>query len=322
MLIALLRLGAVGDTLLATSALLALRRWRPDARIGLVARADVGRVLHVCGVVDEVEDVDGLLGAWLVGADDAALPAARLSPLAAPDLAVVWRRQGGNEVAARWAALGARRALDAPSLPPAEARQHVADFLVETLAPLGVAASPDPVVLPHAANLAERGRAIAAALGLRRCAFVLHPGSGGAAKRWPPASFAALGRALEAYGDVALLSGPADEKAVAAVLDAAGRPWPALRDAPLIDVAALLAVAVAYVGNDSGPSHLAALLGCPTVALYGPTDPATWGVRGPRVRCLLPPGVDVAGWRPAAVAAIAPAAALAALRQLGVCEPA
>ncbi|MBI4507537.1 MAG: glycosyltransferase family 9 protein [Chloroflexi bacterium] len=317
-MIGVLRLGAIGDTLLAASALLALRCWQPTARIGLVARGDVGRVLHVCGVVDEVEDVDGPLGAWLVGAVGAALPAARLSPLAAPDLAVVWRRQGGEEVAGRWATLGARHTHQAPSLPPPETRQHVADHLLGTLAPLGIARPPGPLALPHRAALVERGRAIVVARGLRRRAFVLHPGSGGPTKRWPPASFAALGRALEQHGDVVLLGGPADAEAVAAVLDAAGRAWPALRQAPLADVGALLAVAAAYVGNDSGPSHLAALVGCPTVALYGPTDPAVWGARGPRARSLLPPGVDLAGWRPAAVADIPPAAVLDALRDLRI----
>ncbi len=41
-----------------------------------------------------------------------------------------------------------------------------------------------------------------------------------------------------------------------------------------------------YIGNDSGITHLAAALGTPTLALFGPTDPAQWAPRGPHVRIL------------------------------------
>jgi ADP-heptose:LPS heptosyltransferase len=51
-------------------------------------------------------------------------------------------------------------------------------------------------------------------------------------------------------------------------------------------LAAVLARAGLYVGNDSGVSHLAAAAGCPTVALFGPTDPALWSPVGPRVRAI------------------------------------
>ncbi|MBI4504378.1 MAG: hypothetical protein HY691_02495, partial [Chloroflexi bacterium] len=43
-----------------------------------------------------------------------------------------------------------------------------------------------------------------------------------------------------------------------------------------------------------------------------------WGAHGSRARCLLPPGLDVAGWRPAAVADIPPCAVLDALRDLRI----
>jgi ADP-heptose:LPS heptosyltransferase len=46
-----------------------------------------------------------------------------------------------------------------------------------------------------------------------------------------------------------------------------------------------------YIGNDSGISHLAAAAGAPVVALFGPTDPAVWAPRGPRVRILAAAGL-------------------------------
>jgi heptosyltransferase III len=52
----------------------------------------------------------------------------------------------------------------------------------------------------------------------------------------------------------------------------------------LVEVAATLAVCQSYLGNDSGISHLAAAVGTPVTALFGPTDPAVWRPLGPAVR--------------------------------------
>jgi heptosyltransferase-2 len=61
-------------------------------------------------------------------------------------------------------------------------------------------------------------------------------------------------------------------------------------DLPLPTLAGLLALCRAYVGNDSGVTHLAAAVGAPTVAVFGPTDPSAWGPRGKRVAVLGGPG--------------------------------
>ena len=53
-----------------------------------------------------------------------------------------------------------------------------------------------------------------------------------------------------------------------------------------MEIAEGLAACVGYVGNDSGITHVAAALGIPVVGLYGPTDPAIWGPRGPHVRVI------------------------------------
>ncbi|HSE95533.1 MAG TPA: glycosyltransferase family 9 protein, partial [Methylomirabilota bacterium] len=59
-----------------------------------------------------------------------------------------------------------------------------------------------------------------------------------------------------------------------------------LPDPTLPQLAALLAAARGYVGNDSGPTHLAAAVGCPTLALFGPSDPGVWAPHGAHVRVL------------------------------------
>jgi hypothetical protein len=54
----------------------------------------------------------------------------------------------------------------------------------------------------------------------------------------------------------------------------------------LVEVSHRLRQCRAFIGNDSGITHLAAYLGCPTIALFGPTDPRTWGPIGRRSRII------------------------------------
>ncbi len=83
--------------------------------------------------------------------------------------------------------------------------------------------------------------------------------------------FQALADELERSMRVEWCAGPEDELAGARRFD------------DLYDLACWLAAARVYIGNDSGPTHLAAAAGTPVVALFGPSDPAVWAPRGPRV---------------------------------------
>lgn len=150
---------------------------------------------------------------------------------------------------------------------------------------------------------------------------VLHPGSGGTAKRWPVEGFAALARRLGDRAGVVVAGGEADEPLVQVLVEAAPGAV-ALPPGPLDRFAALVAGAAAYVGNDSGPTHLAALLGVPTVALFGPSDPRLWRPWG-RVRVCCPGERQGDAWRwssdpapvLAALAAVAPMIASAPRRE-------
>ena len=120
---------------------------------------------------------------------------------------------------------------------------------------------------------------------------MLHPGAGGRRKCWPAENFAALARLLEADGYAVVVAlGPADLDLAPAFAGLRTLSNQALRR-----IAALLAGAAAFVGNDSGVSHLAARL-CPTLALFGPTSPEVWAPLGPRVKPLrMPASVDQVG---------------------------
>jgi len=136
------------------------------------------------------------------------------------------------------------------------------------------------VRLAGAVDAPAAGRLIAPASGPAHD-LVLHPGSGGRAKRWPAERFFELARGS---GNPLILLGPAEEG-----LHPAFAGLPVAEGWPLRRVVSVLASARSFVGNDSGVTHLASYL-CPTLALFGPTDPAIWGPVGGKARLLSAPG--------------------------------
>ena len=106
----------------------------------------------------------------------------------------------------------------------------------------------------------------------------VHPFSGSAAKNWPLQNFRMLASTLSL--PVQFCAGPEER------LDGARR------FDSLSDVASWLASARAYVGNDSGISHLAGAVGTPVVAIFRTTDPRVWAPRGSAVIVLQEPTVD------------------------------
>jgi hypothetical protein len=102
----------------------------------------------------------------------------------------------------------------------------------------------------------------------------IHPFSGSPKKNWPLENFRELARTLERDMPVRWCSGPDDPPLEGAV-----------RIDDLYELACWLARARLYIGNDSGITHLAAAVGTPVLALYGPgANPAVWAPRGEHVR--------------------------------------
>ena len=109
--------------------------------------------------------------------------------------------------------------------------------------------------------------------------LVLSPGGGWRSKCWPADRFGALCRKLhESLGLRCVVNaGPGDDDLTAALGAASGDASPFVYRGNLGELMALLRTASCIVAGDTGPLHLAAALGTPTVALFGPTDPARNG---------------------------------------------
>lgn len=119
---------------------------------------------------------------------------------------------------------------------------------------------------------------------------VVHPGSGGDKKCWPTERFEQVIAALKARGRaVRVIYGEAEaQRWDAATLQRWKNAHAATGCGSLEQLAEVLSAASGYLGNDAGPTHVAAQLGLPTVAMFGPSDPALWRPIGPAVTVLHP----------------------------------
>lgn len=161
------------------------------------------------------------------------------------------------------AAVGHAR-IHAPSRPSNV--QHCARYLLATLTALEIDLTFDDSPLRLRPIVSDE--------------ILIHPGSGSPTKNWPVERFLEVVRALES--PVRLIVGEADHSIA--------EPFPPqiarLVEPPLEELAARLAGCRAYLGNDSGVSHLAGLSGARVFALFGPTDPRMWAPIGPHVSVL------------------------------------
>jgi ADP-heptose:LPS heptosyltransferase len=165
-----------------------------------------------------------------------------------------------------------------PNPPPGFAR-HASELLLDQL-------RSDPVVSTAVSqilkSIQDRG------IGTSRSEggpIVLHPGAGADEKRWPRECFISLAKKLHDVGrEVTVVLGDVERERWTEAQQTAFDGLAILsKPETLVDLLAVLSHASMVVGNDSGPVHLAAITGAPTLALFGPTDPAVWRPLGPKV---------------------------------------
>jgi heptosyltransferase III len=130
-----------------------------------------------------------------------------------------------------------------------------------------------------------------------RDTVLIHPGSGSPGKNWRRERFLDLFRRYAKEHPTTVILGPAEEDQ--APFWTASIPEDRLLVGPAFDtLVQLFRRCIAYCGNDSGITHCAALCGVPAIAIFGPTDPAVWGPRGPAVTVIARnPGCSPCGHR-------------------------
>ena len=305
------RLGAMGDVLHALPAVAMLRRALPEAKIGWAIESRWRELLCAPGVdlagsrgagrplVDEVHMVDTRAWRKRVLSTETRrdfLAAVRGMRIREYDAAL--EMQGAIKSAVVAELSGARTILGFR-----EPREHAARWLYNTLVDGGAehvieknvevvqtwleeiglsratsTLQPGIALLPR--DLASEARidATLKSIGFESSPIaILNPGAGWGAKQWAPACYGELATRLKARGVRSLINyGPGEESLAHEAVASSGGNAIALFSS-LSELMALARRSQLFVGGDTGPMHLAALLGVKTVALFGPTDPAING---------------------------------------------
>jgi ADP-heptose:LPS heptosyltransferase len=251
----IIRLRSLGDCVLTTPALALLKKTRPDIAIG-VAVEDRFRA-----VFEGNPNVSQLVApTW---------QAVRASK---PNLCV--NLHGGTRSqwmtalsGAKWRAGFAHHSMTfaynfkikrAQRILGVNRTVHTAEHLASAFFALGVPLQPIPRAELYASNSPVEGRYA-----------VLHPFASGAEKQWPAERFCEVARYLRLWNITPIFIAGAQDEAT---------PFKAHRvfQGTLTDAKALLSKATVFIGNDSGPAHMAAAFGVPSVVFFSTSNPAIW----------------------------------------------
>ena len=309
--ILIIRLYFIGDVLLSTPVIEALGRRFPDARLTVLVKKRCEDILTGNPYVDEVMIYDAVdhyhspRWVWRLGRE---LRGRRFS--LSVDLTgdqrsswMVFAADPAFRVGVNHAGMGFL--LDHRT--PYRATGHVVDHLVSSVEILG--ATTDDASPRLYLSDDERSRAAAllddAGFSPGERFLAVAPGANLPLKRWAPERFGSLARlARERLGmRTAVLGSESDIEMARAVVESSGGVAVNLAGRTSVRMAgAVSAAAAAFVGNDSGPMHVAAAVGTPVVGLFGPTRPEHYAPRGAPCRVVRAPSAGTAS-RPSAEAA-------------------
>ncbi|HEY0443425.1 MAG TPA: glycosyltransferase family 9 protein [Candidatus Limnocylindrales bacterium] len=297
------RLDAMGDVLMTTPALRAIRATVPDARLTLLTSPGAA---EVAACIPELDAVIAHDVPWMKAT------AARTDP--APDLELIDRLRAGRFDAAViftvhtqdplpaaltcWLAgipLRLAHSRDNPyqlltdwvrDPEPLEPIRHEVQRQLDLVAAVGYRTEDTHLSFRVPPDASRRVRGMLAGLGLHAAApwAVLHPGATAPSRRYPPERFAAAARALatEDGWRFVVTGSPGEAELAASVARAIGpAAVPLAGQLSLGELSALIAVAPVVITNNTGPAHLAAAVGTPVVDVYALTNVqhTPWRVR-------------------------------------------
>jgi len=255
--VAVVRLRSLGDCVLTTPALEILHRARPDLRIAVVVEDPFRPVFEGHPAIERLLPVAArALRAWrpaLALNFHGGATSARLTALSGAR----WRAGFGHY---RHQFVYNARIPRAQEILGVERKVHTAEHLASAIFWLGA----PPCEIPRARLYAEPRPA-------PRPYAVIHPFAAEPAKTWSPEGFLTAAGHIERVLELepVFIAGPRDDAAPF-------RPYRTIAGAPLGEIKSLLAGASLFLGNDSGPAHMAAAFGLPVVAIFGSSDVDVW----------------------------------------------
>jgi lipopolysaccharide heptosyltransferase II len=297
------RLDSIGDVLMSTPAMRAIKESAPGRRTTLLTSPAGARI---AGLASEIDDVIVYEAPWLKATSpredsrpdyamaellreadfDAAviftvysqnpLPSAFLCYLAGVPLRLAHCRENPYQLLTHWV----------PEPEPEQGVRHEVRRQLDLVARVGCRTSDERMRLPVSEGARSRVLGMLGELGVDPQGrwTVVHPGATAPSRRYPALNFAQVARRLAAdFGYEVVFTGAGEESQLVAHIQAAmGLPsYSLVNRLDLPELAALLSLAPAVISNNTGPAHIAAAVGTPVVDLYALTNPqhTPWGVR-------------------------------------------
>lgn len=320
MKIVLFHQGALGDFLVAAGALEGVFTSEPGVVVDFWSKREHFSLLTGKGYLGEFHSLDGPLIPALL--DDSAWETTPLPGfLARAQQVFVVGQAGSRLLAERLSARLSAKVLLLRSFPPPDhAGSHAFDYISAQLSTLGLPCGKGFLSLEPPESDMFAAQEFLKARAVEAKPVLVHPGSGGRRKIWPLAKWRDLlywlSRGLSL--PVLLSVGPADECLREFAEMMSGEGITVLHGFSRARLAAFTAQCRLYLGSDSGVSHLAAVVGVPSVVVFGPTDPEVWAPRGESVRVVRGDWSerDVFEWDPSAAPGVPDAEVAGEIRSL------
>jgi len=278
--------GALGDFILALPALKTLRKAFPHAKSAIMGYPRILELVHERFYADDIFSVDQK-GMASFFTRDGNLDFTLSQFFNTFDLIVVFGKDTEGAIIGSLKKVCRGQILSINSFPPWDEEVHLTDHLLKQFARYGFSRSKPHPKLYLKGSDREWGMAFWRSKGVsqigRSKVIILHPGSGSKKKVWPLDRFLNLARTLQDHlcSKVLIVLGPAEGTEVRKVFETMGPDAPILaKGLPLLQLASMMEGCWFFIGNDSGISHMAAALGLPTLAIFGPTDQKVWSPRG------------------------------------------
>jgi ADP-heptose:LPS heptosyltransferase len=279
--------GGIGDLILALPALRIFRGTNPNASLEAMGHPERLALIAYDLKIKAVHSMDqaGMSYFYL---EKEALPIKLAALFSSFDMILVFGKERGKILVENLIRVGVKKVLPIPTFPEKNSPAHVADFLVRSLRRFKIEGKSPFLPLALSEKALAAGETLWSHWGFGKKDWVLgiHPGSGSPGKNWSTKKFAKVGDWAGQYGKLLLISGPARDHVEEVKKEMRSTRPVVAENLSLPHLAAVLKNCSAYLGNDSGITHLAAAVGIPVLALFGPTDPAVWGPRGIGVRVL------------------------------------
>jgi lipopolysaccharide heptosyltransferase II len=280
------RLRSIGDTVLATPSLYALRRFLPDAQIDILLESWVAPVLEGLALVDNIITVER-------GSTTSRARVARRLRAARYDVA--YNLHGGTTATLLMRAAGAKhrvgfssyqysRLLNHAAPTPTELwgqeKTHSVEQQLALVGWTGVPVSDRPptrLVVTEKAEASVALRLRAAEVDATKPLALIHPAAAFATKQWATSNFARVAEDLSARGfEAVAIAAPSEKRVITELVENSSAHITTFTDLSLPEVAALAARSRLFVGNDSGIAHIAAAVGTPSVVIFGSSNVAHW----------------------------------------------